>query len=80
MFLGIGGRSELAELEQFVAHHELTHFTQLNDEGQALWERFGATGRSTFLFLDDDGTYSRTGYGEVDEELLTQRVEALIAS
>jgi hypothetical protein len=31
------------------------------------------------LFLNDDGTFSRTGYGEVNETLLVKRIEELIA-
>ena len=79
-FLGIGGRGDLAEIEAFVERHGLDHFTQLHDVDQVLWNRFGATGRSTFLFLNDDGTFSRTGYGEVNASLLMERTEELIAS
>ena len=79
-FLGIGGRGTQEEIEAFVDRHDLTGFTQLNDEGQSLWNRFGATGRSTFLFLNDDGTFSRTGYGEVSLAVLDERVQELIAS
>ena len=75
----MGGRAENPELQEFVDHHELDHFTQLDDSGQVLWDRFGADGRSTFLFLNDDGTFGRTGYGEVDLTSLTARTEDLIA-
>ena len=77
--LGIGSRANTTELKEFVARHELAHFTQLQDDDQSLWRRFGATGRSTFLFLNNDGRFTRTGYGEVDEELLVERIQGLIA-
>ena len=67
-------------MQGFVSLHGLTEFPQLNDAESALWDRFGASGRSTFLFLNDDGTFSRTGCGEVNNALLVERVEALIAS
>lgn len=79
-FVGIGGRGNASEIDDFVARHDLTGFTQLNDDGQALWNRFGATGRSTFLFVNDDGSFSRTGYGEVSQSSLMAAVEGLIAS
>ncbi|GEM_PF-2248159 len=79
-FIGIGSRADIPELEEFVARHELAHFVQIHDEDQALWNRFGASGRSTFLFLNDDGTFSRTGYGEVNHTTLVERIEALISS
>lgn len=53
---------------------------QLHDDDQDIWNSFGASGRSTFLFLNDDGTFSRTGYGEVNADVLLSSVEQLIAS
>jgi hypothetical protein len=67
-------------MQGFVSLHALTGFLQLNYAESAFWDRSGASGRSTFLFLDDDGTVSRTGYVEVNNGLLVERVEALVAS
>lgn len=55
-------------------------FTQLVDDSGELWERFGTSGRSTFMFIDDDGTFDLTSYGVVDEDELRSRVEELAAA
>jgi hypothetical protein len=54
-------------------------FTHLVDESGELWERFGTSGRSTFMFLDSSGTFDLTSYGVVGEDELRSRVEALAA-
>jgi hypothetical protein len=76
--LGIGGRADSPALKRFVDRYGLSHFTQLDDDGAVLWDQFGADGRSTFLFMNDDGTFWRTGYGQVDLGSLTRGVEDLI--
>lgn len=53
-------------------------FTHLLDDSGELWERFGTSGRSTFLFVNDDGSYDLTSYGVIGEEKLRERVEGLI--
>lgn len=53
-------------------------FPQAVDEDGSLWLRFGAEIRSSFLFVGDDGSVQRTGYGEMTEERLTEAVEGLV--
>lgn len=53
-------------------------FPHLNDESGELWLQFGATDRSTFLFVSDDGTFVQTSFGEVDEARLVSEVQRLI--
>jgi hypothetical protein len=42
-----------------------------------LWARFGTGGRSTFMFINDDGSFVLTDYGVVDEARLIDEVERL---
>ena len=56
---------------------ELVH---LNDEAGDLWQRFGTSGRSTFMFVNNDETFLLSTYGAMDEGRLTEEVERLIAS
>jgi len=79
-FVGIGGQAPGADFARFVEGTGTGDFTQLVDEDGSLWEQFGAEGRSTFLFVNDDGTFERTAFGVVDEETLTEQVERLTAS
>jgi thiol-disulfide isomerase/thioredoxin len=80
-FLGIAGNADPDEYEEFLADHDLSAFPQLVDDTGEIWLRFGAdTIRSSFFFLDDTGATSVTGYGEIDEDELRDRAEALIAS
>lgn len=55
-------------------------FTQLNDSDGSLWQRFGTEGRSTFMFINDDGTSELTSYGVADEERLIAEIERLSAA
>lgn len=80
-FLGIAGNATQDEYEEFLADHDLAAFPQLVDDSGEIWLRFGAdTIRSSFFFLDDTGATSVTGYGEIDEDELRDRVEAMISS
>lgn len=80
-FLGVAGNASQDEYEEFLADHDLSSFPQLVDETGEIWLRFGAdTIRSSFFFIDDTGETSVTGYGEIDEDELRDRAEALIAS
>lgn len=53
-------------------------FLQLDDSEGLLWERFGTGGRSTFMFVNDDGSFVLTDYGVVDEERLIAEVNRLV--
>jgi thiol-disulfide isomerase/thioredoxin len=80
-FLGIAAAGSQDEYEAFLADHDLSAFPQLVDDTGEIWLRFGAdTIRSSFFFLDDTGATSRTGYGELDEDALRERVTELITS
>jgi hypothetical protein len=45
-----------------------------------LWEQFGTGGRSTFMFINDDGTFELTSFGVVDEAELERQVQRLISA
>ena len=65
---------------EFIEETGTGGFPQLSDDDGSLWERFGTGGRSTFMFINDDGTYVLTDYGVVDEERLTAEIERLLAT
>lgn len=78
--MGVAGLAPGGDFAGFIEETGTGSFTHLNDESGALWERFGTGGRSTFLFVEDDGSYVLTTYGVVDEDRLRSEVERLIAS
>jgi hypothetical protein len=80
-FIGIGGEAPGGDYAAFVERTGTDGFTQLqdNDAGE-LWQRFGTSGRSTFMFVQQDGSFALTSYGVVDENELTTQVERLIQS
>ena len=79
-FLGIGGQAPGADFAPFINSTGTDGFTQLVDESGELWERFGTSGRSTFMFINDDGQFDLTAYGVVDESELRAQAQALIDS
>lgn len=80
-FVGIGGESPGGNYAGFVERTGTDGFTQLqDDESGELWQRFGTGGRSTFMFIQEDGSFQLTSYGVVDQSELTNQVERLIAS
>ena len=80
-FVGIGGQAQPgSDYARFVEGTGTTEFTQLQDDSGELWDRFGTGGRSTFMFINDDGSFELTSYGVVDRDELVAQVERLIAT
>ena len=79
-FVGIGGLAPGADLDPFIERTGTGGFTHLDDEEGELWQRFGTGGRSTFMFVDDDGTFELTSYGVAGEDELIRQAERLIGS
>jgi hypothetical protein len=79
-FLGIGGQAEADEMAGFIERTGTDGFTQLIDEDGSLWSQFGADIRSSFLFVDDDGSVQRTGYDEMTEDRLRTIVTEMAAA
>ena len=67
-------------MQTFVDRTGTSEFPQIADVDGTFWEAFGTGGRSTFLFINDDGTSELTTYGAVGGEELASRVQALIDS
>ena len=81
-FLGIGSQASVEEMAAFVERWDLSGFPQVADPDGELWARFGSDViRSSFLFIDaEDGVVERTGFGELDEAELRERLVELAAS
>lgn len=78
--MGIGGLGQGSELTRFIELTGTDGFVQLDDTEGALWQRFGTGGRSTFMFIDDDGSFVLTDYGVANEDRLIEEIERLSAT
>jgi hypothetical protein len=67
-------------MQAFVADTGTDGFDQVVDPDGSLWLQFGAEIRSSFLFVDDDGSVQRTGFGEMTPDRLSETVQGLIDS
>lgn len=77
--LGVAGRDDLRDMEEFVAEYGVEGFEHVADEDVEIWMAYGITTQPAFVFINDDGT-SETLISALGLEGLTSRVEALAAS
>lgn len=79
-FVGIGVQADLDSVQAWIAEYGVDTFPHIHDADGGLQARFGGASRSTFYFLNDDGSVVSTAYGSVDESGLREQVENLIAN
>ena len=79
VFVGMTGQADLPEMTDFVDRHDLGGIPHVVDPDGSVWLRFGTITRSAFIFLDDDGTASRTEYGVLSTEEINDRIDELVA-
>ena len=77
--LGVAGRDDLRDMEEFVAEYGIGGFEHVADEDVEIWKAYEITSQPAFVFINDDGT-SETLIASLGLEGLTSRVEALAAS
>ena len=77
--LGVAGRDDLRDMEEFVAEFGVGGFEHIADEDVEIWKAYNVTSQPAFVFINDDGT-SETLISSLGLEGLTARVEALAAS
>jgi len=66
--IGVPGLAGVADMEGFVARHGAGDMTHVLDQGE-IWRRFGVTSQRTYVVIDDDGTWFRTGYGSLESQV-----------
>jgi hypothetical protein len=77
-FLGVPGRGDVPEMQEFVADTGTGELTHVVDADGALWQRFGVVAQPAFAFVDADGTVE-TFAGSLDPESLRQAADELLA-
>lgn len=78
-FIGVAGRDDLRDMEEFVAETGVDGFDHLADEDSEIWTTYGVTSQPAFVFINDDGS-TETLISGLGLDGLTERVEALAAA
>lgn len=49
----------------FIQRHGAGAFPHIPDPNGEIWRRFGVVQQRTYVLINDDGTWRRTGYGNL---------------
>jgi len=77
--IGVAGRSEVSEMEQFLADTGTGWLDHLVDGDGAIWSQFGVVAQPAFAFVDDSGEIE-VFVGALGRDALTERMRALAAT
>ncbi len=73
-FIGLPSLSDVSSMEEFIVNTGTDGLLHLPDIEGRVWDQFGVSQQRTYVFIDDDGTWRRSGYGSLQSD-----VEGLIA-
>src|SRR5246127_2349422 len=78
-FLGIAGRSDVGQMQNFVSKYGL-NFTNLNDSDGSLWARYNVPWQPAYVFYRADGssTFINNPLGAMPQQELADHVAALM--
>lgn len=79
-FLGMAGLDDIGPMRDFVERNGLDGFPHAYDPDGGIWQGFGTITRSAFVFVNDDGTIDRTGFGVFGADALNDKIDELLAS
>jgi thiol-disulfide isomerase/thioredoxin len=74
--VGVAGRGEVSEMEDFVADTETGELTHVVDDSGDIWSSYEVISQPAFAFIDDDGTYEVFA-GALGEDGITEQMAAL---
>ena len=63
--LGVPGLASAADFPEFIDSTGTASLTHIPDEQLQIWGRFGVTQQRTYVYINDDGTFERAGYGNL---------------
>lgn len=73
-FIGIPSLAGEAEMRDFLDETGTEPLLHVPDAVGEIWDRFGISRQSSYVYINDDGTWQKSGYGSLRED-----VENLIA-
>lgn len=77
--LGVAGRGEIPEMEQFVTDTGTDGLTHVVDEDGSIWSDYGVAAQPAFAFIGADGEVE-TVVGSIPEDQLVERMQALASA
>lgn len=77
--IGVAGRGEVPEMEQFLADTGTGGLNHLVDSDGAIWTQFGVAAQPAYAFIDDSGKIE-VFVGALGRKALTERMQALAAA
>ncbi len=77
--VGVAGRGEVPEMDEFVAETATGGLTHVVDDDGSIWSSFGVASQPSFAFISDTGQVEVVS-GALGEAKLTERMQALAAS
>ena len=57
-------------MQGFVADRGVGGFNHIPDPDGEIWRRFGVVQQRTYVLINDDGSWRRTGYGNLEGDVL----------
>lgn len=77
--IGVAGRGEVPEMEDFVSDTDTGSLTHVVDDSGDIWSSYEVFAQPAFAFIDDDGSYE-VFVGALGEAALTEQMAALAAA
>ena len=74
--IGVAGRGEVAEMEDFVSETGTGGLTHVVDEDGSIWSSYEVIAQPAYAFIDDDGSVE-VSVGALGEDALVERMTAL---
>ena len=69
-FVGVPSLADEDSIQEFHDRHGIDGFANVPDRAGDIWQAFGVTQQRTYVLMNDDGTFERTGYGSLEEDVL----------
>lgn len=77
--IGVAGRGEVAEMEQFIDDTGTGGLAHVVDDDGSIWSSFDVAAQPAFAFIDDSGEVE-VFVGALGREALTERMQTLAAA
>lgn len=69
-FIGVASLTDdIGDIEGFVSNADAGGFAHIPDVDGVIWDQFGVNSQSTYVYINDDGTWERSGYGSLHADV-----------